>query len=136
MKNPLLLLVFIISGFFCQAQENAKAKPPVIVEKVYQGEQITNGNYTVCFEKVIVDSRCPSDVTCIRAGEAKILINITKDGTTKSKTIEVPNSPKQVKNSVEMGEVTLEVYGLQPYPTSKSIGKEKKYYLQVKFKTP
>ncbi|WP_010230960.1 hypothetical protein [Gillisia marina] len=40
------------------------------------GELFTFKNKSIQFKKVISDSRCPKDVTCIWAGEAKVLVAI------------------------------------------------------------
>ena len=40
---------------------------------------VESENIKITFLEVTADSRCPSDVTCIWAGEVKVLVNIWKD---------------------------------------------------------
>ena len=70
---------------------------------------------TVAFLRVAEDSRCPRDVTCIRAGEAKV-------------EVEMRILPDQVENallvtpieprSAEFGPYTVHLVGLEPVPVS------------------
>ena len=46
--------------------------------KIDQTGLIRSENIKVTFLDVTEDSRCPSDVTCIWAGQAKIIVNILK----------------------------------------------------------
>ena len=47
--------------------------------KVYQTALIKSENIKIRLLNVTADSRCPSDVVCIWAGEVKILVNAMKD---------------------------------------------------------
>lgn len=48
--------------------------------KVNQTASLESDTVKVKFLNVISDSRCPTDVTCVWEGEAKIAVNIIKDG--------------------------------------------------------
>lgn len=51
------------------------------------GDVMKLGNKTIKFNKVVSDSRCPKDVTCIWAGEVKVLVEFYEDGEFKGERI-------------------------------------------------
>jgi hypothetical protein len=66
-------LVCLIFSFHLTAQESAKITPPVIVAKIALGETSVFEDTAITFLKILQDSRCPSDVNCVWAGEAEVL---------------------------------------------------------------
>ena len=91
--------------------------------KVGQTESVEPGNIQVKLIKVTDDSRCPSDVTCIWAGEVKVVLNITIDGEDSGETILTlganNNDDQNVKN---IGGYYVKVIAVNPYPaTTKTI---------------
>lgn len=56
--------------------------PPQILTKLNLNEPFTIDGYTLTFKSVKSDGRCPEQVTCVWAGEAKVLLEID-DGTDK-----------------------------------------------------
>ena len=78
MKNALFLLFALVSilGF---SQDNP-IEVPMIGTKLALGETVQFENATVKFIKVLEDSRCPKEVTCIWAGQARLLVEVTEKG--------------------------------------------------------
>ncbi|MCF4100764.1 hypothetical protein L1I30_03695 [Gillisia sp. M10.2A] len=74
MKIVLVLLCLL--GLSVNAQVDSDGD--IISLKTGEGFQMKST--AVIFKEVISDSRCPQNVTCIWAGEAKILIEITNCG--------------------------------------------------------
>ena len=73
----LAVLLFLSLQFVSFAQET----PVKIHSSILQaGELFKLGEVTVLFKEVISDSRCPKQVTCIWAGEAKVLLEIYENG--------------------------------------------------------
>lgn len=71
---------------------------------------------TVTVELVRVnDSRCPSDVVCVTAGEALTILKLRGAGPDRTDTLHFAANP--VASSV-YGNVALEVIGVTPYPIS------------------
>lgn len=70
------LLIFLTFHFFTSVEEPLQDSPSL---ELKTGEQAAIGNVTIKFKKVLSDSRCPRGVTCIWAGEAKVLVAIYKD---------------------------------------------------------
>ncbi|MEM5563492.1 hypothetical protein WNY78_00180 [Psychroserpens sp. AS72] len=76
-------------------------------------------NLIITFEKVIVDSRCPKGVQCVRAGEAKVLISIFEDGIfLENKVIIIDPEGYIFKNNMFYKKKTYELYlsALHPHP--------------------
>lgn len=131
MKN-IFLFLFLLVGFYAKAQtDKLSLKSPVIVCKVEFGEKLGFGDYTVKFAEVLSDSRCPEKVTCVWAGEAKIRLEIQKNGEkVENKTLVFsPNMQSSVLFSLKNKEV--KVYGLSPYPVEKPIRDDGKYVLKL-----
>lgn len=69
-------LAFVVMGTgHNYAQENS-----AVFAKILFGESLTIEDVSIKFIDVISDSRCPKNVQCIWAGEAKILVAISKAG--------------------------------------------------------
>jgi len=90
--------------------------------RVGQAESVEPGNIQVKLIKVTDDSRCPSDVTCIWAGEVKVVLNVTIEGQGSGETILTlganNNDDQNVKN---IGGYYVKVIAVNPYPVSTKI---------------
>ena len=74
LKPALVVLSLFLFAFSVSAQDEAET----YFAETKVGESFNFNEKTIRFKEVLVDSRCPSDVTCVRAGEAKILVEIFK----------------------------------------------------------
>lgn len=77
MKYLLLLILFLTTGL-TQAQDSLEVE--TFSSTLYLGEAMQFGDKSIKFKKLISDSRCPRNVTCIWAGEAEILVEVYQDG--------------------------------------------------------
>lgn len=94
-----------------------------------QSAEITGENLSIKFIRVTSDSRCPQGATCIWAGEASSLVEITDSESTYAKTLTQPGLTEPPKTDFKNYEITFD---LKPYP---QLGKEIKsedYRLQLK----
>jgi hypothetical protein len=64
------------------------------------------------FDDVASDSRCPSDVQCVRAGEAEVKVTAVSHGRSEAFSLFVGAAP----SSVEYADFTIELRSLDPYP--------------------
>ncbi|RMA65888.1 hypothetical protein [Ulvibacter antarcticus] len=120
MKKALFLLIVLCTTIvFSQDQP---VEVPKIVVKVPMGETVQFQKASVNFIKVLEDSRCPTDVTCVWAGQVKILVEVKEKGKAAVQ--------KEIlfKGSVDTTLVASEGYklkgvSLSPYPTSETQGK-------------
>jgi hypothetical protein len=89
---------------------------------------LTGEDIQIEFVEVISDSRCPTGATCIWAGEASCLIEITDDASTYSKVLTQPGH--STPSTTDYAEYEI-AYDILPYP---ELGKEietKEYRLQL-----
>lgn len=84
---------------------------------VLQDAKITGTSVTVRFLGVTNDSRCPSDVKCVWAGNAIARFNLSAPG--QQALVTSLNSTLDPK-SVQYGGITLSLTGLKPVPKSGS----------------
>ena len=67
----------------------------------------------ITFNEVREDSRCPVDVTCVWAGDAKVDVTIARNGVpTETKTLSI--TPPE--NEVQTGNLKIRFVGLTPVP--------------------
>jgi hypothetical protein len=117
-KSLLLVLLFVSSVCFSQDQP---IDVPMILVKVPLGETVQFENVSITFIKVLEDSRCPKGVTCVWAGQAKLLVEVTEKGKT-SREMELlfGGSANNVLCSAEG--LTLTGISLSPYPLAEDDG--------------
>ena len=129
MKKFIFLLILCYGAFQAHAQDAS------YLAKIQYGESLFINGYTIEFEKVISDSRCPEGVTCITAGKAKILINIfNEEHLVESK--EMTFYPSTVINKMKpilfKGEgIQIDALNLSPYPEVHHRIPEKMYCLDI-----
>jgi hypothetical protein len=126
-------LTILLALSFAVLQSYAQEAP--LLAKIQYGETLFVNGYVIEFEKVISDSRCPDGVTCIRAGEANILVNIYKsEELIESK--ELFFYPSSVVNKMKpilfKGEnILINALNLSPYPEVHHRIPERMYCLDI-----
>ncbi len=130
----LLIAAFFLLSIPASAQEEIEEIE--YYGKTYFGESFNFGKKSIRFKEVLVDSRCPSDVTCVRAGEAKILVEIFKNGKlVGEETISLganSNSLITPLGKYFQQDYAMEVLSLSPYPKTSRKIKASDYQLQLK----
>jgi hypothetical protein len=96
-------------------QSTAVIVEPGIAFTLAPGQTATvkTADTRITFREVREDSRCPVDVTCVWAGDAKVEVTIARNGVpaeTKTLSITAPN------NEVQTGNLKLRFVGLTPVP--------------------
>lgn len=132
MKLKILILAVLISTTLV-AQES-KTTSPVIVAKIALGDTVLFEDISITFKRVIEDSRCPSDVTCVWAGQAKVLVAIKTNGTTSEKEMifHGTNFGSESENTLFVSETKKYIgYRLSPYPKSSVPSVERVYQLDI-----
>jgi hypothetical protein len=79
-----------------------------------QTADVPNASLRIRLEGVISDTRCPTDVTCIHAGDAVIQIFVSGHGGSADHQLHTTNPP----GSVRHGELTITLVQLAPQPVS------------------
>jgi hypothetical protein len=136
-------IVFIIALLFSSigtSQDSIKIKveTPKIVTKLQLGKLMHFDGVDVKFVKVVTDSRCPKGVSCVWAGEAKVLIAIYKGNKEVEQKEIVFNTANQYAGALAniFASETLNVtgYTLSPYPEYGKEIKNDEYYIQLDVK--
>ena len=71
------------------------------------------------FASVENDSRCPKDVTCVWAGNAEVLIEVSTTGARGKRTLRLnTNASRQSAGEGRYRRYTVKLVGLSPYPRS------------------
>ncbi len=98
--------------------------------KVGQTASIAGEDLKIKFVQVVTDSRCPTGATCIWAGEASCLLEVTLSGSTKQVIITQPGLSKAPSQS-EFSNYTLS-YNIQPYPVLNKQVDKSQYTLSLR----
>jgi hypothetical protein len=122
------IVIILMSG--CAGPPNQVSAGPgeKFTLEIGQTAAITGENLKIRFVEVVGDSRCPQGVTCIWAGEATSLIEITYADTTYRKTLTQPGSTEPPQ--AQFLNYTI-IFDLQPYPQAGVEIANKDYRLQL-----
>lgn len=124
------LFVFLTISFSFMAQETTEIRSYSAV--MQQGELLNFGNRSLKFKDVISDSRCPKNVSCIWAGEAKVLVEIFENGRFLEEKILLVNSKNSTLNFLsEAVAYSISGIDLMPYPTVQSKNNKPVYSLEM-----
>lgn len=95
--------------------------------KVWNGKEatITGQDLKVKFESLLDDSRCPKDVTCVWAGDAKIRISVRR-GRGEASKMELHTS-SQFAQTGKYQKYVIKLVALDPYPRTGAKGKPGDY---------
>ena len=130
----ILFLSFCFAINISVAQDSTSVSAPrIIIQKQYNQSMVFD-DVAIKLVKVLEDSRCPKDVTCVRAGEAKILVEITEAGKLrKLREVIVPAnmSSDSYTKMYSTDNKLFFVVNLLPYPNSSTKTELKDYTLQV-----
>ncbi len=130
MKYPAFFVLLLFSSLIL-AQETPQVRMHSSV--LLQGDLLNMDSRSIVFKEVISDSRCPTDVTCVWAGEAKILLAIYENGKFRVNVIVSTTTGSLPLNFSEDG-IRLSISGINllPYPTTRSKNDKPEYTLQLK----
>ena len=111
--------VFIASIALLAACSRAASAPADV--KAGQSIVLAEGRSAMVSSSTVVvrfvsanDSRCPSDVVCVSAGEAVISLSLAGAGASRTDTVRLVKQP----SAVTYGGFVFEATDLQPYPKS------------------
>ena len=97
---------------------------PKITVRIPLGEIVQFEKATVRFIKVLEDSRCPKDVTCVWAGRARVMAEVTENGKNPVE-IELVFGGREKNVLFASEDYILKGILLTPYPTIETAGKMK-----------
>jgi hypothetical protein len=114
----------------CAAMEPTVAAEPGVAFSLPIGKTAAiNGSGTrLTFRLVREDSRCPTDVTCIWAGDAKIDVTISRNGSSDDIRILSLTPPN---NEASSGDLQIRFVGLTPIPRQADGNAPRAYVAQL-----
>ncbi len=74
---------------------------------------IESTDATIQFRRVLSDSRCPADVSCVRAGEAIVLITVKSSGGVRDYELR-----SDARQATQHEDLTITLVQVSPYPVS------------------
>ena len=119
MREKIVVLCVLCLPLLLFAQDKPQEEVIQISTELQLGQESHLDEVAVKFLKVTSDSRCPRQVTCIWAGEAKVLLGITVGGKYFEKEVVVSGAGAEFPLDKDF---QMQVYDLRPYPeTAKEI---------------
>ena len=77
-----------------------------------QSARVAGTDLVVTFTRLVGDSRCPTNVTCIQAGEVTIALKVTGLDEPQSFELSTPGT-----NEKRFGKFMIQLQTVEPYPT-------------------
>jgi len=139
MKSIVFVTALLFSSYgIAQDSVKVRVETPKIVTKLHLGKLMHFDDVDIKFVEVVTDSRCPKGVSCVWAGEAKVLVDIFKSGKKiEQKEIVFNTSNKyldKLANIFASETLNISSYTLSPYPEYGKKIKIEEYYLQLDIK--
>ena len=118
----------------CATVETAVVANPGTTFQLGLGQTatVTGSNVRITFTRVSEDSRCPVDVTCVWAGDAKIELSVAHDGSAEKRTISIT----EPNNVVSVGDLTIRFVALAPVPRQSEPSSSRAYVAQLTILVP
>jgi hypothetical protein len=118
--------VLLSPSWGCAPVQTAVIVEPGISFALAPGQtaEVKRSDTRITFRQVREDSRCPTDVTCVWEGDAKVEVVISRTGIpddTRILGIKAPN------NETRVGNLRLRFVGLTPAPRQADAGAPKNY---------
>jgi hypothetical protein len=121
LKTILLVSLFLLLSLNSTAEASRKVKRAQLGQeftlKVGEQAQIREAGLRITFSRVADDSRCPQGVTCIWAGNGRIILKASR-GAGKASDVQMNTNIEPKLGRV--GEYELRLVNLSPYPRSGS----------------
>lgn len=122
-----LIFTFIISALLISCQNSTTPLNPAVGEtfeiKFGESATIQSEQIQVTFEELIEDSRCPEDVVCVWAGNAKIIIQVDDQEV----SLNTYSNPKYA----ELSEYNIKLISLNPYPRQDTVIEKENYSAEI-----
>lgn len=113
--TPRYLSLALLALTLALALATGAAEPSAEV-RLAIGETGRSGVIELTFLEVLEDSRCPTGVTCVSAGRARIAVNAVPPGGEKTR-IEL-STESEAAGRAEVGRHTVRLVRVEPYPMS------------------
>ncbi len=112
MKSCIVFIFFLVLALFA-CSENERPDGIILFEDNNSFIELVN----------VDDSRCPSDVTCIWAGNAAVTLRLLQNSTSTDFILHSNPGENTGVNQMTVNEFTIELIDVNPFPTSETLGK-------------
>lgn len=129
--KTLLYLLFLVLPLWVYSQEGSS----VVLHnfRLQEGGSIILGSKSISFKKVLSDSRCPTGVSCIWPGEAKVMMEVRKNGKISQEKIVEINAGAGIPETLFLGDsYKIAAMELLPYPAVPPKDQRPEYLLVLK----
>jgi hypothetical protein len=128
MKLAILSLLLIFTTVLAQPASHIKLVALNREFEIKVGEKVSVEGLRLSFERVAEDSRCPKDVKCVWAGNARTILKVSKAG---RRTVNIDlNTGIEPKHKIYDG-YDIKLVSLNPYPKKDEKIKESDYVATV-----
>ncbi|TBW27822.1 hypothetical protein [Gramella sp. KN1008] len=118
-------LISLITALYCYCFPVAEIQEQQAIPDKYYSSQLCKGdllsfeNKAIQFKKVVNDSRCPkgNGVTCIWAGNVKVLVEFFEDGKSLGTDI-ITGHDFVLSDKLKGMDINLSEFEVTPYPTA------------------
>jgi hypothetical protein len=127
-------MAFVASAIAC-----SKPVPPTVVYpglpfNLMPGHAVAVPDaLTVIFERVVSDSRCPTDVTCSAAGDAVVHLIVANAATRVERDLHTASA---ATSQASVGDFTIHLIDLTPYPRSSRVIEPADYTATLQITSP
>jgi hypothetical protein len=120
----------IVAASGCATMETAIVAEPGVAFDLPLGKTaaLSGNGVRITFREVREDSRCPTDVTCVWEGDAKIELTISRNGAPDDVKV-ISLSP--INNETSSGDLRIRFVRLDPVPRQADAGKPRAYVAQL-----
>ena len=128
--SALLGVAMLVSAASCATVESTVVADPGVAFSLPLGKTatVTGTGARITFNRVADDSRCPVDVQCVWAGDAKIELTISGQGGASDPKVISITSPN---NEVTSGNLRIRLVGLAPAPKQSEPSASRAYVAQL-----
>ena len=128
-----VLLILVFQSNYIFSQEESVTSPQIAI-RVHLGETVKLDDVSITFSEILEDSRCPTNVDCIWAGRAHVVLIVKEEGE-KAITKEVffGQVLKDEKKDMVLllrPDFTIEAMNIAPYP--KEPGEKLDYFIRIR----
>lgn len=128
------LIIYSLSAW-AQETEKPNVVTPKIVQTIHSGKSTHYNDVSIKLVKILNDSRCPKNVSCVWAGEATVLVDVFKNEKKIGQKKVVFNHSSRQDNALRVifssETLTITAIDLAPYPIAGKKIEMKDYYLQL-----
>lgn len=130
------IATYIVLICFCAFAKAQNETPKEEIEHTIEiqlgvGESQKINDIKITFLEVIEDSRCPKDVDCVWAGQAKITILVEEKGIDPVEKELTFSSPSKTIYIHKSDALTIKAVRLSPYPETSLAISKRVYYLEL-----